>query len=401
MPSAEEIVTYIGVPLAVVGLLPIAWNAAVTAIHWYKIKRTLKLSRLAARLRVDGFNRIVEVQLPRYLIRPVQVDDRFGDLWEPPDLHSNIAGSTWRLLRWDMRKIGDQTQRTYPGDKITEPRAKVSFRDLIAYLYGLGALPVREGWSELQRKQLWTRRSCVLMTVDSKPALLISSLEDFVDVQLSLELATATPWSRLLQSKSLVLWESGVFTLPFVNLYPSQPASASISQRNFEPKSHTRGWAHESTRQSAQPFNQRESHLIVCSVSRSGITSAYFDKPGRFSEAHDDRISIEHLLIRKHQSTQGIWFASCAAALNFGSSTPVLAYKVPESIMQMVSTDTIPRDVLDLLNNHDIASSLSWSPLHSSPKQSSGSPELKSWQSSYPPEDSSVAECKVLHNFIL
>ena len=65
-PVAEAVPRCDGVPLAVLGVLPILYNTAVTLAALSKIKRMLKHSRLTALTRSDVVNRIIEVELPRY-----------------------------------------------------------------------------------------------------------------------------------------------------------------------------------------------------------------------------------------------------------------------------------------------------------------------------------------------
>lgn len=104
-PSATDVITYIGVPLAVLGVLPILYNTAVTLAARSKIKRMLRLNRLLitgpdglhdhghVKLRSDIINRVIEVDLPRYAVKPW---DRFcskAEYWSlPSDNPSTIPG---------------------------------------------------------------------------------------------------------------------------------------------------------------------------------------------------------------------------------------------------------------------------------------------------------------------
>ena len=56
--SATDVITYIGVPLAVLGVLPILYNTVVTLAAVSRIKRMLRHSRLTALTRSDVVNRV-------------------------------------------------------------------------------------------------------------------------------------------------------------------------------------------------------------------------------------------------------------------------------------------------------------------------------------------------------
>ncbi|KAK1465237.1 hypothetical protein CMEL01_12592 [Colletotrichum melonis] len=62
LPSASDLITYIGVPLTVIGLLPIIYNVVATLIHLHKIKRVLRRNGISPHFRSDIFNRIVEME---------------------------------------------------------------------------------------------------------------------------------------------------------------------------------------------------------------------------------------------------------------------------------------------------------------------------------------------------
>jgi hypothetical protein len=53
MASAPDIITYIGVPLAVLGVLPIIYNTISTLATLAKVRRMLRRSRLVGITRGD------------------------------------------------------------------------------------------------------------------------------------------------------------------------------------------------------------------------------------------------------------------------------------------------------------------------------------------------------------
>ena len=68
MVSGPDIITYIGVPLAVLGVLPIIYNTIATLATVAKVRRILRRGRLTGITRGDVINHVIEVELPRYTI---------------------------------------------------------------------------------------------------------------------------------------------------------------------------------------------------------------------------------------------------------------------------------------------------------------------------------------------
>lgn len=58
MTSATDYITYFGVPIAVLGVMPIIYNTIVTLITLAKVRRILRHSRLAGIARGDIVNHV-------------------------------------------------------------------------------------------------------------------------------------------------------------------------------------------------------------------------------------------------------------------------------------------------------------------------------------------------------
>src|SRR5438045_8855412 len=97
--SATDIVTFIGVPLAVIGVLPILYNTTVTLSALSKVKRILKKSRLAAITRPDVINHVIEVEFPRFQITPLHRDED-SDYWSTYEHPSLVPGGSWTIFNW-------------------------------------------------------------------------------------------------------------------------------------------------------------------------------------------------------------------------------------------------------------------------------------------------------------
>ena len=191
-PSAVDIITYIGVPLAVLGVLPILYNTAVTLAALSRIKRMLRHSRLTALTRSDVVNRIIEVELPRYAVTPWDRFEQRHEYWNLSPHPSSIPGGTWTTFNWRTNAIGIKTQRVEYADQLRQPQVDVAFGELVSYLLDLGAVPDAHGWKLLRSTGLWTPVGCALMNSPDgqRKVLSIAPLDDS-DGHLSL----AATWS--------------------------------------------------------------------------------------------------------------------------------------------------------------------------------------------------------------
>ncbi|KAK1638691.1 hypothetical protein BDP81DRAFT_422492 [Colletotrichum phormii] len=349
LPSASDLITYIGVPLTVIGLLPIIYNVVATLIHLQKIKRVLRRNGISPPLRSDIFNRIVEVEFPWYRIQSPQpqLSDgatenqsiasnnniRLRNLSSttstsreeclPPIKHSDIPGGSWSFLEWKGHQIGTKTQRTQPGDNLRQPRAQIRFWDLILRLYQSARGTVdTTGWSELQESPLWVRGRH-LMTLSDTPqkSTLILQVASYHDSEssISLELVRSGPrsdWSSFLRDEPVRFTTHGSITLPCHN---------QLDQKSRETEDEVAS----------------DAGSIMCDVTVDGLVAVY---P---SSRNWDSFNIEHLRIgnglRHHQ---GVWFASCAMVLYARSSTPILEYRVPINIRRLAKTAFIPEGVI-------------------------------------------------------
>src|SRR5512140_3375661 len=154
-PSPVDVITYIGVPLAVLGVLPILYNTFLTLAALSQIKRILRHSRLTALVRSDVVNRVIEVELPRYAVRP---HDRFNDraeYWSLSRHPSPIKGGSWTTFNWRSHVIGLQNQRIEYADQLRQPQVEVAFDELVSYLLDLGAVPEPHGFRLLRSTGLW------------------------------------------------------------------------------------------------------------------------------------------------------------------------------------------------------------------------------------------------------
>lgn len=371
-PSATDIITYVGVPLTVLGILPILYNTAVTIAALSKIKRMLRHSQLTALTRSDVVNRVIEVELPRYAVRPW---DRFANrdqYWTLSDCPSSIPGGSWTKFNWKTNAIGIKTQRVEYADQLRQPQVEVAFDELVCYLLDLGAVPDPHGWKLLRATGLWTPVGCSLMTSPDGQhrALTVAPLEDS-DGHLSLAVNWSSHWTSRNHTSLPPYW----VCLPAPPIEGSEEkdsgGSASVAEiETFQDEEVARGKVKDemkdgaSLRKTSVDTVQRavESNArmaIFCHISVEGLVNAIPEEESRPGSSRLDSLYIEHLRVRFGRM-EGIWFASAMTAYGTTSQTILWNYKIPDDVLNFSRKDTVPCGVLEILGVVDESMTPEW-----------------------------------------
>jgi hypothetical protein len=153
--SATDIITYVGVPLAVLGVLPILYNTFTTLLTLSKVRRLLRKSRLAGITRGDVVNKIIEAELARFAIAPLDRELNSGEYWSVYENPSLVPGGSWTIFNWKLHAIGVKTQRIEYADQLRQPQAEIGFEELVGYLLDLGAVPSSAGLKMLRTSGLY------------------------------------------------------------------------------------------------------------------------------------------------------------------------------------------------------------------------------------------------------
>ncbi|EEP79367.1 predicted protein [Uncinocarpus reesii 1704] len=162
--SASDIITYIGVPLAVLGVMPIIY----TCIRALLILRSIRLALArnghsdSAVTRGSMMSGIVEVELPRCTITPLD-RDQDPEYWELNPERSFLKGGTWSYFHWNRLVTGKKLYRIQYKDELRVPQAEIDFHELVSFLLDRGAVPDENGWSMLRTSGLWTPTGTVLL----------------------------------------------------------------------------------------------------------------------------------------------------------------------------------------------------------------------------------------------
>ncbi|KAM0340390.1 hypothetical protein ACHAPU_010527 [Fusarium lateritium] len=337
--SPTDIITYIGVPLAVLGV-----------------------------------NRVIEIELPRYAVMPL---DRFQDrseYWTLSRHPSSIPGGSWTTFNWRTHSIGMKTQRVEYADQVRQPQVEVAFDELVCYLLDLGAVPNPHAWKLLRSSGLWTPVGCCLMMSPEgqHDALTVAASNDS-DGNLSLAVAWSSSWTtrnysnlppywlRLPSPPQMVEAGKGGSTSADISHNPCLDIEDSPDKPDDETR-HTKSVDHLSL---GNENSAKSNKAITCQISMSGLTTALTDQEHYNASTVMDLegLYIDHLRIHPVTSN-GIWFASAATAFGTSSQTILWNYKIPDEILSFARKETVPCGVLVVLGIVDESETPTWATKH-------------------------------------
>ena len=342
MASVTDIITYIGVPLAVVGVLPIIYTCIKALFTLRSIQHELKRNGLDyAVTRGSLMSRTIEVEIPRCSITPLERDD--AGYWKMSRSPSTLRGGSWSIFNWNRIVTGRRLYRLQYADDLREPQAEVEFEELLSFLLDRGAVPDVKGLHKLRTSGLWTPiGTSLLLSPDTTEGVLKVALPDDSDGILSLSLQWSSTWDR-----------RGYESLPpsWMRLEaPREPAMVNRSESSTEKGPGVTEKAVEATG-SAERFSIRF-HLSH-NGERSHIDTALFERDHDPIDSHPD---ISHL----QKQPASIWFALAASALGHEKRMGLWDISIPENIRLLVRKDSIPCGVLVLVGLLDETETPPW-----------------------------------------
>jgi hypothetical protein len=150
MASPADIVTYIGIPLAVLGVSPILYNFIIAFFIKLRLKRQLKAVGLLEDTVIQSrlMNRVVEAELPVYDLElegcpNLRAHFRLERVVEETLEAERVQGGSWTKLEYvnrDKREprlerylAGLITKEFQKSSKLSLPEVSVRFEDLLGY----------------------------------------------------------------------------------------------------------------------------------------------------------------------------------------------------------------------------------------------------------------------------
>lgn len=342
MASAVDIITYVGIPLAVLGVLPTIYTAWKSFLTLRQITRSLHSNGVGAITRSALLSGIVEVEIPRRSIIPLdRSDPKYFGLRDGP---SRLKGGTWTLFEWKEMVIGVKSYRLQYHDELVQPQAEIDFEALIAFLLDRGAVPSQAGWSDLRGAGLWTVAGTrLLVSPGGHEEVLSVARSDDSDGILSLSLNWKKDWEGRGRDSLPPYWVR--VRTPnedddlLARIKEIQGAAAKTETATREKK--------DAFLDDASTSSDDVKRTSTCvKISSTSVQESYREDDSKLV------LSIRHLLPAPPSPsaalTPGFWFC-CAATAFQAPQGGLWSFSIPADILALARQPTVPCGVMVLL----------------------------------------------------
>jgi hypothetical protein len=338
MVSAVDIITYIGIPLAVLGVLPTIYTVLKSYLTLREVTKTLYRNGVTAITRSALLTGIVEIEIPRRSIIPLdRGDPKYFTLHSTP---SSLKGGTWTLFNWKEMVIGVKSYRLQYHDELLQPQAEIEFEALIAFLLDRGAVPSKEGWADLRSAGLWTPAGTkLLLSPISGEEVLSVAMSDDSDGILSLGLNWKREWDRR-SADSLPPYWTRVFP-------PSSSADVLAKLEEMETPKQEEGSVVDKKGGFLDDDSTASEHIGPRSAVRARISAIGIQEAYQESDGSNRKLPLLHVS-HSTSSTAGFWFCSIATAFE-APQGGLWSFSIPEDVMALARRDTVPCGVMVLL----------------------------------------------------
>ncbi|KAI9832775.1 MAG: hypothetical protein M1819_003995 [Sarea resinae] len=345
MPSATDVVTYVGVPLAVLGVMPILYTSARAVLTVRGIRRELHANGIFATTRGSLMSGVVEIEIHRNSIIPLDRHD--PAYWQLSSSPSVLKGGSWTTFNWNALITGHKLYRLQYRDELSQPQAEIDFEELVAFLLDRGAKPSKDGFRMLRTSGLWTPSGTkLLLSPDTQSAVLRVAVADDSDGVLSLSVHWRKEWDARDRNSLPPYW-----------MRLERPEMKVIADKIPGP--------HDQTSDIALPPYTPPYTSIRIHLGTQGLTAVFPERkhellpePDHAGQPHD------HLLLqagRRPTSLPGLWFACAATALSqYKGTTTLWSYTIPDDLRRFAERDSVPCGVMVLLGVIDEADTPTW-----------------------------------------
>jgi hypothetical protein len=346
MASATDIITYIGIPLAVLGALPILYTFIRSILTLRSVRQTLASNAHTpthTTTRASLISSIIEVELPRCTITPL---DRHNEelYWKLNPHPSRLKGGSWTLFEWNKLVTGRRLYRLQYHDELREPQAEIEFEDLVAFLLDRGGVPDEKGWGLLRQSGLWTPAGTALLrSPRGEGVVLRVGVPDDSDGVLSLGVWWEMGWDG-----------RGVGSLPPFWMRVGQVGKG--GKADGEKKKLIEGGEEDDEGVDEGEYGllksivEARTHLLG---EKAESESARFTvEDGRVEEVYFEHRHIQTGMSQVMPSSQepgSLWFVCAATALGQRRDTGLWNYSIPSQILTFARKDSMPCGVMVLL----------------------------------------------------
>ena len=355
MPNATDIITYIGIPLAVLGVLPIIYTAINSVITIRKVQQALRRNGLSeASTRSSLMSGIVEVSLPRFSITPLDREED-PEYWKLNPNASTLKGGSWTIFNWNCLITGSRLYRLQYSDELQIPQADIEFEELLSFLLDRGAVPDVKGLHMLRLAGLWTPTgTSLLLSPDTTKSVLKVALPSDSDGILSLALHWNPVWGGR---------EHNYLPPGWMRLQLSQPRDAELAEDNkkapaqgLSPGPFPLEKALDAPRPEKPPYQFRPMSIRFRLGHRGNqvtISNAVWEHENMpLAESP----SLDHL----RSGPAAIWAPSIALVLGLSKSFPLYNHHLDPSLTTLASRESIPCGVLVTLGLLDESEAPAW-----------------------------------------
>lgn len=341
MVSAVDAITYVGVPLAVLGVLPTIYTVLKSGLTLREIQRTLHKNGVTAITRSTLLSGIVEIEIPRRSITPLdRSDPPYFELSKSP---SSLKGGSWTIFNWKEMVIGVKAYRLQYHDELSQPQAEIDFEHLVAFLLDRGAVPSKAGFSDLRNSGLWTPAGTkLLLAPTTADAVLIVATSDDSDGILSLSLDWKKEWDRRNCNSLPPYW---------TRIKPPQKGDnvllALEDKETQASKEENEGFLEDDSERDSETNSLYSNYgsTVRLRIGSSGIDEAYReDEPKR-------KLALPHLHDKRDGSdccNSSFWF-SCAATALGAPQGGLWSFAIPDDILAVARRETVPCGVMVLM----------------------------------------------------
>lgn len=334
--SAVDIITYIGIPLAVLGVLPTIYTCLKSYLTLRAITQSLDRNGVTAITRSALLSGIIEIEIPRRSIQPLsRSDPRYFKVNSSP---SSLKGGSWTLFHWQEMAIGVKSYRVQYHDELAQPQAEVEFEALIAFLLDRGAVPSKAGWADLRAAGLWTPAGTKLLVspVSGEDVLSVARSDDS-DGILSLGLKWRLEWDKRDTDSLPPYWIRVRAPRESIDILAAlEKLTASPLVDTEEKEAETDLDKHK--------LKNSELPALRIRIAASGIQEAYTDS---FPPEPNPLLHLRPLTSQTN-STPPFWFSIAATALQ-APNGGLWSFNIPPDVLQLARRDSIPCGIMVLL----------------------------------------------------
>lgn len=155
MASASDIITYIGVPLAVLGVLPMIYTALRTLYTRQRLLIILPRYEIEPKVNSRLVSGTLDVGAPMFELKVLKRED--PKYWTPSSASGDVQkeaderGASWRGMHWEKQVVERTTLKLHFSDKLVLPSARIEFRKLVRHLGDLGCQTCPEAFYNLNK----------------------------------------------------------------------------------------------------------------------------------------------------------------------------------------------------------------------------------------------------------